>query len=80
MAIEAAHYGETRKALAADPIIKDMAEGVRHITLDELVHPGGGARHEFMMAALREYQGRGGEIGTHIGGPAEAILAILYGL
>lgn len=76
-AIEAGHYDETRAALKADPIIRDMVEGLRGVALDELCHPGGGARFEFMAAALKEYQGRGGTVPVHIGGPAEALLALL---
>ncbi len=79
MAIEASHYGETRRALMADPHIRDMAEGLRGVGLNQLAHPGGGARFEFMSAALKEYQRRGGTVPTHIGGPAEAILALLQG-
>lgn len=81
MTIEAEHYGETRKALMADPIIRDMAEGVRDTLLKDIAWTNLAGqlepKHEFMMAALREYGRRGGEIGTHIGGPAEAILALL---
>jgi len=75
--IEAEHYGQTRKALKADPIIRDMAGGLAGVPMSELVHEEGTPRHEFMMAALREYQARGGQIGTHIGGPAEALLELL---
>jgi hypothetical protein len=75
--IRAAHYGETVAALMADPIIIDMAAGLAAVPMDKIVHPAGGARHEFMMAALDEYHTRGGKIGTHIGGPAEALLNLL---
>lgn len=82
MALEAEHYGETRKALMADPFIRDMAEGVRHMPISELAHESGTPRSTFMMAALREYTARCEEAGidplrTHIGGPAEAILALM---
>lgn len=77
MAIEAEYYGETRNALVADPIIRDMAGGVAHIDRHELAYDDGSPRHAFMMAALREYQGRGGTIDSHIGGPAEAVLSLL---
>jgi len=77
MTIEASHYGETRAALKADPIIQDMAGGCKHIPLAELAYEDGGPKGDFMMAALREYNARGGAIPTHIGGPAEAILELL---
>jgi hypothetical protein len=78
MSIEAEHYGQTRRALQADPIIGAMAAELRGMPAGQLVHEESGTpRHEFMMGALREYQRRGGQIGTHIGGPAEAILALL---
>jgi hypothetical protein len=77
MAIEASHYGETRKALAADPIIRAMADGVRHMTRPELAHEDGTPLYEFMSRASDEYHNRGGKIQTHIGGPAEAILIVL---
>jgi hypothetical protein len=79
MTIEDEHYGETRRALMADPIIRDMAEGVRHMATWDLAHADGAPRFEFMNGALREYKRRGGTIPTHIGGPAEAILALLAG-
>lgn len=75
--IEAEHYGETRARLVADPIIQQMAHELRDMDVAELVHASGTPRHEFMMAALREWQTRGGDGNTHIGGPAEAILEIL---
>lgn len=78
--IEGDDYRKTREALKADPIIQDMAGGVKKeiTSIDDLAWPESGTpRHEFTMAALREYQARGGKIGSHIGGPAEAILMIL---
>lgn len=68
--IEADHYRETRKTLMADPIIGAMAMGL----------PGGLEEAEtsgFMQAALSQYHKRGGQVQTHIGGPAEAIKALL---
>lgn len=75
--LESDDYRKTREALKADPIIRDMAGGVRDHPLDELQHEDGNPRWEFMSAALEEYKSRGGKIATHIGGPAEAILMIL---
>lgn len=78
-AIEAAHYGETRRALMADPIIVAMAEELEGLPWHkDLCHEDRTTpRFEFMMGALDEYKRRGGTIGSHIGGPAEAILALL---
>jgi hypothetical protein len=76
--IEAAHYQETRDALAKDPIIQAMATELSNLDLvAEATHESGNPRYEFMLGALREYKRRGGTIQTHIGGPAEAILAIV---
>lgn len=80
--IRAAHYDVTVSALKADPIIQAMVKGLVNdpsIEAKTAVHnlittgwaPG------FMQVALREYQARGGKVETHIGGPAEAITAIL---
>lgn len=77
MAIEAAHYGETRTALVADPIIIAMAQGLAGIPLAELQHEDGGPVWQFMSAASDEYHKRGGTIQAHIGGPAEALLILL---
>jgi hypothetical protein len=74
--IRAAHYDDTVEKLKADPIIVQMAHEMDGYSLDELEWPSG-PRHEFMMATLHEYKSRGGEIGSHIGGPAEAILQLL---
>ncbi|WP_149264270.1 hypothetical protein [Actinomadura sp. K4S16] len=76
--IRSADYDETVAKLILDQIIQDMAKGLAKEPLSELEHEGGGARHEFMMAALDEYKKRGGQIQTHIGGPAEALLKILH--
>lgn len=75
--IEAEHYREARQALCADPIVQDMAAGVRHEPLDELQHESGTPRFEFMLAANEEYRSRGGKVTAHLGGVAEAILLIL---
>lgn len=84
MAIEAGHYEEARRALMADPVVQDMAEGVRWATVRaDLAHADGTPRFEFMTAASREYFARGGTYSAdrplHIGAVAEAILRILDG-
>lgn len=61
--IEAPHYEETRKALAADPIIQAMAEELRQAPPEvraTFAHDDGTPRHDFMLAANREYRSRGG--------------------
>ena len=76
--IESAEYGETRRRLAADPIVRAMAEGVRHEPRSRMAHDSGTPRGEFMLAALREYDRRAGHpANCHIGGVAEAILMVL---
>jgi phage baseplate assembly protein W len=64
-------YGATVRALVDDPIVQAMADGVRELPEDEL------NSFAFMTAALREYQNRGGQIVSHIGGVAEAIRQLL---
>ena len=76
-AIVAAHYGETERRLQADPIVIAMAIGLERVPRDQLQHDGGTPRHEFMMAAMREYASRGGKDGGHIGAVSAALLALL---
>lgn len=76
--IRAAHYAETEQALAEDPIVHGLAAGVSKTDRDEIAHPGGTPRHDFMGAANAEYRERGGKIDArHIGAVASAILAVL---
>lgn len=76
MTIQAAHYGETVEALKADPIIIQMA-----IEIEPLNLPAEELRSwNFIQRALDIYKERGGQIGTHIGGPAEAIAKTLQEL
>lgn len=90
--IESNEYGETRKALKEDPIIQNMAAEIQrcmnlnaalaaftHNGTQRGTNEGDGPTFNFMTRALDEYAKRGGNVGTHIGGPAEAILAILKG-
>lgn len=78
MAFEAQHYEETRQRLMSDPTVRDMVEGLRSVPRDQLAHPNGTPRFEFMQAANREYHKRTGQsAGAHIGGVAEAILRLL---
>jgi hypothetical protein len=76
-AVVSAEYAETVDKLLEDRHILDMAGGLTGEDWDGLVHPSGQPRHEFMMAALHEYNQRGGEVPTHIGGPATALLMLL---
>jgi len=78
MAIEAAHYQETRDALIKDPVIQAMAEDMEGVLdWDSYLHASGRPNFNFMLGALKEYKRRGGTIQTHIGGPAESILIIV---
>jgi hypothetical protein len=81
MTIEASHYGETRRALMADPHIRQMAEEIQATggVNDEVCHKDGSARYWFMMACVDTYRLRAGEatLDFHLGGPAEAVLALL---
>jgi hypothetical protein len=81
MAIEAAHYREAREKLMSDPIIRDMVVGLANEPLDRLQHADSETpRFEFMQAANREYESRGGTIKAHIGAVAEALLILLKNL
>lgn len=73
VAIVSDDYRRTEEALYRDPIIRGMAQDPVLATLSPRELEG----HEFMVAALREYQAQGGTIGTHIGGPAAAIRRLL---
>jgi hypothetical protein len=82
VAIVSAEYGEVEAALAKNPIVIGMAEGVRDMwntQRDLLVGPGGSPKHDFMLTALDTYKKRGGTIGCHIGAVANAITDILGG-
>ncbi len=68
--IEGPRYSEARELLEADPIIKTMAREV----IDSFWSTFGS---EMALVTLREYRSRGGEIETHIGGPFEAIHALI---
>jgi hypothetical protein len=81
--IESADYEETRQRLMLDPIVMDMAEGLRGVPKEQLVHnedpddPRPTPRFEFMMAANTEYKNRGGTDGGHIGAIAEVLLRLI---
>lgn len=77
--IQAAHYGETVKKLMAEPVIIRMAMEASNEPAEALE-----ARDGFMLNALNEYNRRcevhGVEqVPTHIGGPKDAILALVPG-
>lgn len=83
MAIEAAHYEQTRAALRDDPIIRDMyanpRTGIKGIPLDKVAHEDGTPKFEFMMGSLREWQSRGGVVEgrLHIGAVAEVLVEMI---
>jgi hypothetical protein len=72
VSIRSHDYDETEAALAADPIIRAMADEIANAGAD--VDTTGWS---FTTAALSEYRHRGGQIGTHIGGPSAAIRLVL---
>lgn len=75
-AIEAGHYGEAVQQLMADPIVIAMAAEMRGYPREQLAHDDGSPRFEFMQAANRQYDKRGGTIHAHIGAVAEALLKL----
>lgn len=78
--LEAREYGEAQRALAADPIMVNMAGGLKGVAREELVHEDGGIRYEFMVAAMREYQARGGKVASYgMGDYGKALMLLLDG-
>jgi hypothetical protein len=81
--IESEDYEQIRQRLMKDPIIIDMAGGLKGVPMSELIHnadaddPRPTPRFEFMMAANKEYRSRGGTDGGHVGAVAEALLRLL---
>jgi len=78
------HYAETESKLMKDRHIKDMAAEIAMdfgediaVFYSKSTHADGHPNFEFMSSALNEYHNRDGKIQSHIGGPANAILAIL---
>jgi hypothetical protein len=68
-AIVSSKYKEIESALAADPIIRQMAQEIpAGIDMTSMA---------FMSAAGKEYRRRGGKISGHIGGPAAAIASLV---
>lgn len=75
--IEAKEYEEARQRLAKDPIIIAMAHGLANVPREEIAHEDGTPRHEFMLAANREYRERGGEDGYALGTIPDALIRVL---
>lgn len=76
--IESGDYEEARQRLMKDPIVRAMSKGLKGVKREELVHEGSDTpRFEFMMAANKEYQSRGGKDGGHMGAVAEALLRLI---
>lgn len=67
--MRAAHYEETVARLTKDPIIRTMAH--------EVYMQPGLSREVDMVATLTEWRKRGGTGATHIGGPKEAVEAVM---
>lgn len=77
MAIVSNEYREEHQRLLNEPIIADMAGGLRNVPMSEMAHDSGTPRHEFMGAANAQYQSRGGDASFSMGGVAEALLALV---
>ena len=71
------HYGEAVTTLANDPIVINMALAMQGTPREQMSDGSGGPSFDFMQAANREYDNRGGTFHAHIGAVAEAIFKIL---
>ena len=71
------HYGEAVTKLANDPIVINMALAMQGTLREQMADGSGGPSFDFMQAANREYDNRGGTFHAHIGAVAEAIFKIL---
>lgn len=72
--MRASHYNAVVATLMADDIIIALARDITDVAL--VTYPDGIPTYEFMIAASNEYNRRGGLALTHMGGPAEAIVAL----
>ena len=77
--IRAKHYREAVDALKKDPIIIAMAKQTSGKSLVEsrMVGSDGTPSGRYMVNILNAYVDYGGRVETHIGGPAEAIWALV---
>jgi hypothetical protein len=76
--IESADYEQARQRFMKDPIVMAMAKGLKGVPVTEIAHEGSKTpKFEFMQAANREYQSRGGKDAAHIGAIAEALIRLL---
>ena len=71
------HYDDAVTKLANDPIVINMALAMQNTPREQMADSGGGPSFDFMQAANREYDNRGGTFHAHIGAVAEAIFKIL---
>ena len=75
--IESEDYRRTRLALMADPIIQWMEQDISRLPDHEIMQEDDETpTYNFMIGALEQYKRLGGEIRTHIGGPAEAVIML----
>ena len=75
-ALEDGSYRETRERLENSDVIAGMFTELPVKLRVQLATGNLDDRWSFVQGALREYNARGGEIQTHIGGPAEALEAL----
>lgn len=80
-AIEHPRYQEIVELLKADPIIIGMFEELRTTgeKPSDLTSEEGTPLWAFMQSSLETYKKRGGQIPSHLGGPARAILQLMQG-
>ena len=71
------HYDDAVTKLANDPIVINMALAMQSTPREQMSDSSGGPSFDFMNAANREYNSRGGTFHAHIGAVAEAIFKIL---
>lgn len=71
------NYKRAVMALKNDSVILGMAATIPLGERGKLVGISGEPRYDFVRVALTTYQERGGKLGTHISGPAEAVLELL---
>lgn len=75
VAIVASHYGDTVDAIKADPVMQRMAnEVIQGIIKGEDIKL---YETNWTLMTLRGYSANGGTVQGHIGGPVEALRAIV---
>ena len=68
---EADHYRQARRELRDEGIVRSMYEELPQSMRAKLAI--GAEPTGLMQMVLREYHNRGGQVGTHIGGPIQVL-------